>query len=145
MYLVSYHLSKSSLCSPWHLVKVSDRAISELPVLQNVESCGRKISIHKKYKTKWVFLFGMYFITWWNVNIHTHSYVHSYTHLFPCVMVVTSESKFFRLLSFPILDQDSFVALWPTSCMTFNDSLNSLYCLNFNSQNMYRKFVVKIK
>lgn len=32
--------------------KVCDYAISELLVLQNMESCGRKIGIHKKYKTK---------------------------------------------------------------------------------------------
>lgn len=39
-------LSKPSLCLPLHLVKVNDHATSELLILQNMESCGRKIGIH---------------------------------------------------------------------------------------------------
>lgn len=53
---------ESLLCLPLHPVKVNGHAISELLVLQNMESCGRTLGLHKKYKTKWVFLIGMYFI-----------------------------------------------------------------------------------
>jgi hypothetical protein len=31
---------------------IDDHGISKLLVLQNMESCGGKISFHKKYKTK---------------------------------------------------------------------------------------------
>lgn len=50
--VVSKFSFESSLNLPLYLVRVGDHAVNELPVLQNMESCGRKIGIHKKHKTK---------------------------------------------------------------------------------------------
>lgn len=62
--------------------------------------------------------------------IYTHSCEHVHIHLFLCVVVVPSESKCFRLISFPTLDWDSWCGSATFQLYDLNESWNQFIVYN---------------